>query len=115
MSSFKERLEKAHAELQAQGVWLSNYQPPMFSLLRMLGIKVPPPYYIGFHLNAIIAFWYFALIIFLVMYFGILGSSDTFQTAMDKALLWGFVYGIGMAVFYTIRRRKLSLSDWSSL
>jgi hypothetical protein len=113
--AFEDKLMKAHAELQAQGVWLSNYKPPMFSLLRMLGIKVPPPYYLGFHLNAVIAFWYFAIIIFLVMYFGLLGSQDTMKTAMDKAAVWGVVYGIGMAVFYSVRRRKLQLSDWSSL
>ncbi|MBM6550869.1 DUF6404 family protein [Marinomonas ostreistagni] len=113
--SFETRLANAHAELQAQGVWLSNYKPPMFSLLRMLGIKVPPPYYLGFHLNAVIAFWYFAIIIFLVMYFGLLGSNDSLRSALDKAALWGIIYGVGMATFYAIRRRKLQLSDWSSL
>lgn len=113
--SFKDRLEKAHAELQAQGVWLSNYKPPMFSLLRMLGIKVPPPYYLGFHLNAVIAFWYLAIIVFLVMYTGLLGRSETLPDAVDTAAFWGLFYGLGMATFYAIRRRKLQLSDWSSL
>lgn len=113
--SFEQRLSKAHAELRAQGVWLSNYKPPVFSLLRLLGVKVPPPYYLGFHLNAVIAFWYFAAIIFLVMYFGILGSQDTLQSAMDKAAVWGIVYGVGMAVFYSLRKRKLTLTEWRDL
>lgn len=113
--SFEERLEKAHAELQAHKVWLSNYKPPAFSLLRLVGVKVPPPYYIGFHLNAIIAFWYFAIIIFLVMYFGLLGSNDSLSSAMDKAAVWGVIYGLGMAIFYAVRRKKLKLSDWHSL
>lgn len=113
--SFEDRLEKAHAELQAQGVWLSNYKPPVFSLLRMLGLKVPPPYYIGFHLNAVIAFWYFAVFVFLFMYFGLLGSAETLEASIDKAAFWGIIYGLGMGAFYAIRRRKLQLSDWSSL
>ena len=110
--SFEDRLAKAHAELQSHNVWLSNYKPPMFSLLRTLGIKVPPPYYLGFHFNALIAFWYFAIIIFLVMYFGLLGNDETLKSAMDKAVVWGFVYGLGMGVFYAIRRKKLQLSRW---
>lgn len=115
MTVFQERLAKAHAELQAQGVWLSNYKPPMFSLLRKLGIKVPPPYYIGFHLNAIIAFWYLAMLVFAFLYSGLLGSQETLSSAIDRSAFWGLFYGLGMATFYALRRRKLVLSDWSTL
>jgi hypothetical protein len=112
--SFEQRLEKAHTELQSHGVWLSNYKPPVFSLLRALGIKVAPPYYLNFHLNAIIHFWYFAPIIFLAMYFGILGDAGAgAKLAMDKAAFWGILYGLGMSLFYLVRRKQLKLRSWS--
>ncbi|MBJ7539309.1 DUF6404 family protein [Marinomonas transparens] len=115
--SFKQKLETAHAELEAKKVWRSNYHPPMFSLLRVLGIKVPPPHYVGFHINALIAFAYLMPIMLAVLTFSASGNADgpTFKESFDKALLWGFVYAIFMACFYKIRTAKLQLTPWKDL
>ncbi|MEO9655417.1 DUF6404 family protein [Marinomonas dokdonensis] len=110
--SFKEKLQAAHAELEERKVWRSNYLPPMFSLLRVIGIKVPPPYYLNFHLNVLIAFIYLTSIMLIVFS---LGQDATIQAAFDKSVVWGFAYGVFMAIFYKIRSRKLQLTPWSSL
>ncbi|GAB3482016.1 hypothetical protein GCM10027340_15070 [Marinomonas epiphytica] len=84
----------------------------MYSLLRLVGIKVPPPYYVGFHINALVSFLYLTSIMLIVFS---LGQDASIQAAFDKSLVWGFAYGIFMGIFYKIRSHKLQLTAWDKL
>ncbi|MDA1382065.1 DUF6404 family protein [Plesiomonas shigelloides subsp. oncorhynchi] len=38
---YESKLKAAHQELEDKGVWPSNYNPPMYRLLRKLGVQLP--------------------------------------------------------------------------
>lgn len=42
---FDSKLERAHADLDAAGIWPSNYNPPIYRLFRKLGLQIRPPHY----------------------------------------------------------------------
>ncbi len=57
--SYHSKLIAAHEELEQAGIWKSNFNPPLFRLLRKLGVKYPPPYYRSFQSNFLTSFVFF--------------------------------------------------------
>nr|WP_245884161.1 DUF6404 family protein [Vibrio albus] len=45
---YETKLQLAYKELSDKGVWKSNYNSPIATLLRKLGLCFPPPYYQSF-------------------------------------------------------------------
>ncbi|WP_133502010.1 DUF6404 family protein [Marinomonas balearica] len=111
-TSFEVRLQMAHDELEKRGVWRSNYNPPIYSLLRRLGIKLPPPYFLSFHANVIVNFVYMLALASIIFAFT-QGGFDA--SVFDKTLLWSIAYSIFMAVFYLWRRTQLKLGAWKNI
>src|SRR6478735_2812770 len=67
--TYEEKCNFAVKELEAAKIWKSNYNPPIISLLRRLGFKVPFPHYNSFLSNALSTGIYFGCAWGLFMYF----------------------------------------------
>jgi|OM-RGC.v1.028080381 hypothetical protein len=111
-NNFDARLQTAHEELEKQGVWRSNYNPPVYGLFRKLGLKLPPPYYLSFHANVVVNFVYM-LVLASVIFALTQGGFDS--TVFDKTLLWSMAYGVFMSGFYAVRRKQLKLGAWENI
>ena len=48
---FAHRLDAAHRELAEKGVQALNYNPPLFRVLRRLGLRLRPPHHERFLVN----------------------------------------------------------------
>ncbi len=114
--TFEERLAAAHQELANKGVWHSNYNPPLFWLLRQLGWSVKPPHYegwltnflvfgIGLGLSWSILLWFFS--------WQPLEIDPLF--ALRQTALFAGLTGIIMASLFRLRSRQLKLTPWERL
>lgn len=111
--TFKNRLAKAHKELECAGIWRSNYNPPPLSLLRKLGYLIPPPHYRSFLVNFISQTLFFSMIwggamwlfvwqyIYIDLYFV---CTATFSVSLFIAFF--------MSIYYKFSAKRHQLSNW---
>jgi hypothetical protein len=109
--SFEDKLERGMALLESKG--LKRQGLPLNSLLRRIGIALPPPLFAGFWLNTIV---YGAI-------FGILFGAFNFAVNSDRSMaglalqvvVTAILYGLAMA-FWTRRvAAKHGLPSWTDL
>ncbi|WP_321149638.1 DUF6404 family protein [Aeromonas jandaei] len=114
--TFEERLTAAHQELASKGVWQSNYNPPLFWLLRQLGWPVKPPHYESWLTNLLVfgiglgLIWSILLWLFNWQSIGI----DPLLALRHTALFAGLT-GLMMASLLWLRRKQLKLTPWEQL
>jgi hypothetical protein len=113
--TFENRLAAAHRELAEKGVQELNYNPPLFRVLRRLGLRLRPPHHERFLVNVLAlglpigSFWGV-----LMWYFGWQDEvSPAF--ALRQSLLFGIGVGLLMAIFLLVRRKQLKLTLWDAL
>ncbi|EOX3483977.1 DUF6404 family protein [Vibrio cholerae] len=113
---YERKLKAASEELNSKGVWKSNYNPPSAKLLQMLGLQQPPPYYRSFWVNFTNSFIVYTPIFGVLMWF-ILWSAEgqSVTYAVISSSIAGVAYGVTMALYFFIQRRRLNLKKWEDL
>ena len=102
------------AEMAQLGVGSYTAAPPLFRLLWALGLRVPPPLFLG----------YGALALLMGATFGVLwgvglgltawqtGRSLPIWLALAAAMLAGLLFGLAMAIYYRRKAEALALPAW---
>ncbi|MGL4926145.1 MAG: DUF6404 family protein [Plesiomonas shigelloides] len=113
---YESKLKAAHQELEDKGVWPSNYNPPMYRLLRKLGVQLAPPYYQSFWKNFIFVSVTFTLTWFFAFHFIIYrpNPKEIIDVAYES-VIFGISFGFIMSMFYLVRRKQLKLTNWQSM
>lgn len=116
MKLFEARKAKALALLKATGIREGNYLPPAVRVLWRLGVRVPPPHFAGFAGTALAFGSFFALSWGAAMWWWLWRDSGmSLQVAAIGAALAGLLFGLAMASYYALGRRKHRLPTWSKL
>jgi hypothetical protein len=110
------KLESYKQHMLAKGVGESTAFPPAWHILWALGIKLPPPPFIGFISLTLIAGGFFGPVFGLGAW--ILGNRGVREMAVDEALwvalVTGAAFGLTMAAYYRHLARKHRLGAWSA-
>jgi len=110
------RREAALKLLAATGLNRLNYEPPLVRLLWRMGFDVPPPHFASFFYGAVVSGAAFAVLWGLLMWFMTWRSQGvSIPWGIGMATFTGLLFGIAMAGYYSIGRRKYNLPDWNSI
>jgi hypothetical protein len=102
--------------LAATGIKQRNYEPPYISLLWRIGFDLPPPHFICFLANFLIASSYFTLAWGLLTYLLLwLTQGQPKLVLFAYAGAGGLFLGLTMASYYAYGRRKHELPLWQEL
>lgn len=116
MSDFERKHAAAMKELEATGIWRSNYAPPIYHLYRALGLKVRPPHYAGLLAGILGQGVFFGVVWGLFMWWSQWRGTDLpVQGMLLSAVFAGALFGGVMAVAYAYGRRKWKLTAWDDL
>lgn len=116
MTPFDARKACALALLEASGIRKSNYQPPLLQLLWRCGLQVPPPHFASFAGTTLACGGFFAVTWGLLMW-GLMwhDSGMPWWGAAGGALVAGTIFGLTMASYYALGRRRHRLPAWETL
>ena len=109
------KLESYKQYMAAKGISKATAFPPAWSVLWSMGIKIPPPPFLGFVSLAVIAGGLFGPLFGLGAW--LLGNRGVREMPASKAL-WvalftGAVFGLIMAAYYRHLARKHRLGSWA--
>jgi uncharacterized protein DUF6404 len=97
--------------LASTGMRKSSYAPPIHRLLWRFGVDVPPPHFAGFLRNLSVGGCVFAT--GTCLYLWLCGCS--FVKGAGSAAGAGLLWGLFMASYCALGRRKHSLPNWTEL
>ncbi|HEV3146727.1 MAG TPA: DUF6404 family protein [Gemmataceae bacterium] len=111
----RQKVERLIADLRKQGVNPSIVAPQLFRFMWALGLKVPPPLFLGF----------FTITLLMGAFFGILWGAAmwliqwwawnaTPDTAILPAAAAGLLFGLAMAAYYRWKANRLKLPRWEN-
>jgi hypothetical protein len=113
---FEIKRTKALEILRATGMRKGNYKPPLWRLLWRLGVKVPPPHFIGFGAMALAFGTYFAVAVTLATWLvDWIRRGRIYLFPIVFTAIGAVIYGVGMSMYYDAGRKKHQLPNWSSL
>jgi hypothetical protein len=99
--------------LESTGIWRGNYAPPLYRSLWKVGLRVPPPHFVGFTANFLFAGSCFGIMWGLLGWFALWsrqGMSHGFATG--TAIFGGLFFGLCMAGYYRHGARKHQIPLW---
>jgi uncharacterized membrane protein len=104
------------AEMAALGVGTYTAAPPFFRLLWGMGLRIPPPLFMGYVPLTLITGGIFAVLWGIGMWLisWRTQSDMPIWLAVVVSLLAGLLFGLGMASYYRSRSRKLPLPSWQN-
>ncbi len=115
MTEFDRRRDIALTLLRKTSIGERNYLPPTFPILWRLGVKVPPPHFLGF----------FSLLLIMGLPFGLCGlgiymtehGSNSFSVDVATAVFCVVTvfFGGGISFYYRSSARLHRLPDWKNL
>ena len=110
------RREAALKLLAATGLNRWNYEPPIVRVLWRMGIDAPPPHFASFAYGALVSGASFAAIWALFLWLITWHSQGTsLALSIGMAAFGGLLFGVAMAGYYSVTRRKYRLPEWSTL
>ena len=109
--SFEQKLTAALGLLASTGIWRSNYAPPLYRLLWKLGAKTPPPHFLSFTANVVLAGVGFGVFWGLAMWLTVWSHHGLSRLAA-AALFAGLLFGLWMAAYYRYGARKYNIPLW---
>jgi len=109
----REKVDLLIEELEEEGVNAFTVAPPLFRLLWLFGLKVPPPLFLGF----------FTLTVLFGIFFGVLWGEVMWllqwkaglvgvEIAVLISALAGLLFGLTMAGYYRWKAASLDLPSW---
>jgi len=114
--SYITKFESAQAELAKTNIWKSNSNPPIFFLLRKLGLNIRPFHYNTFSTNFLASSIWFACVWGVLMWFTVWNSQQMpVLIAVITSILGGVFFGLLMALYYKRSASKSSLTSWDDL
>lgn len=110
------KIESYKQHMAAKGVDEITAFPPAWHILWSLGIKIPPPLFLGFVPLALIAGGSFGPLFALFAWlFGNRGFREMpASEALWIALITGALFGLTMAAYYRHLARKHGLGSWTA-
>jgi len=110
---FEQKLAAALTLLEATGIWRNSYAPPLWRFLWRVGVRVPPPHFVGSTANFLFTGSFFGIAWGLFMWFTFwsrLGTSPAFGVGL--AIFTGSLFGLCMAGYYSYGARKHRIPLW---
>ena len=114
MDEYERKFQAALDEMKAAGIWRGNAYPPGLRLLRSVGLKPRPAYYLPFIKVALPNAIFFSVVWGLIMWFWEWRGQGT-PLSPISALLFGALSGLFMALWVARTKKRHKLSDWQSL
>jgi len=110
------RVESYKQYMMSRGVGVATAFPPAWQMLWSIGIKLPPPPFLGFASLALVAGGIFGpLFGFSVWLLGNRGVREmTANEALWVAFITGAAFGLAMAAYYRHLARKHRLGSWAA-
>ena len=116
MDEYERKFQAALDEMKAAGIWRSNAYPPGLRLVRSIGLKPRPAYYLPFIKVALPNAIFFSVVYGLMMWFWEWrGQGTPLSDIAISPLLVGALPGLFMALWVTRTKKRHKLSDWQSL
>ena len=113
--SHREKVDHLIADLGKRGVSQYTVAPPAFRLLWALGIKIPPPFFMGFGSLTLLMGVFFGVLWGVVMWFL---QWQTLRLSLEVAILAaagaGLLFGLLMAAYYRWKANQLQLPTWEN-
>ncbi len=110
------RREEALKLLAATGLNRLNYAPPVIRTLWRMGFDIPPPHFASFFYSAALSGTSFAVVWGLLMWLMLsLSHGVSIPVLICLAAFAGLFFGVAMAGYYAIGRRKYHLPKWEAL
>jgi Family of unknown function (DUF6404) len=107
----REKVTYAIEDLAQRGVDTSTSAPPAWRVAWALGVKIPPPHFMGFASIALTSGILFGVLWGLLIWYLLWHSRGWLFTA-SAATLAGAAYGLLMASCYRYSATKLELPTW---
>ncbi|MDO6729431.1 DUF6404 family protein [Marinovum sp. 2_MG-2023] len=115
-TEYERRWTAAQAEMTSAGVWQSNATPPVILLLRRLGLRPRPPYYIGFWQLALVYGAFFSVFWGLLMWFLDWSARGmSVPAALLSSLVAGTLFGLILSTLTHRSRKRHGLRNWNDL
>ena len=109
----QEKVDHLIAELGKEGMSSYTVAPPLFRLLWALGLRVPPPLFLGFFTVALFAGFFFGLFwgafMWLIQW---RWWKAPVELAVFASVLAGLLFGVSMGAYYRWKARQLKLPRW---
>jgi hypothetical protein len=110
----REKIDHLIEELRKRRVNPYAVAPPAFRLLWAIGLKVPPPFFLGFFSLAFSMGILFAVSWGILMWLFLWRRAQNVPTEVFiiTSIIAGVVFGISMAFYYRWKAKKLNLPSW---
>ena len=114
---FLKKLEKALAKLESSEPKISGYQPPLFRLLWVLGVELPPPHFRTFSKNrtffgAVAGIWMWILFASWTLFYVGMPWTSTLLISTPAGLFVGILGGHYMAKHYEKEAKLYKIPQW---
>ena len=111
--TFEEKRAAALGLLQSTGIWRSNYAPPLLRLLWRFGVKLPPPHFVGFAANAVVAGLFFGVGWGFLMWVLLWSRQQVpLGVVVGGAALAGLLFGTCIGGYYRSGARRHKIPLW---
>jgi Family of unknown function (DUF6404) len=107
----REKVTYAIEDLLDRGIDTATSAPPAWRVAWALGIKIPPPHFMGFVSIAVTSGSLFAILWGLLIWY-LLWQTRGVVFTVSVAALVGVLYGLLMATCYRYSATKLALPRW---
>jgi len=111
---FKLRLEKALEISKGLGLPCNNYAPPIYRLMWLLKLPVPPPHYRSLSANTITTGGNFMLLFWTFMWIIGWGGERSNYNLVFIGISTGIIFGVVMAYSYERAKKKYDLTSWEN-
>lgn len=110
-----EMFNRIAADMRARGLPPGTAVPPLWKLLWRMGIRIPPPLFLGFWLNALSLGAIFGVLWGVMMWLLVWSAQGmSVAWAFSGALLAAVLFGVTMAALMRHFSRKHALPSWAA-
>jgi hypothetical protein len=116
----RQKVDRLVEELGRQGISSHAAAPPLFRLLWMLGLDIPPPFFLEFRKLALVMGTFFAvlegplwgILMWLSLWQGEIPALIAVALTVFEAVLAGVAFGLVMARYLRRKSAQSGLPSW---